>query len=216
MGWVQKTMGELKEGDIIKSPMGPTEVRRAYDEHIPERMFEVEDDNGSIGQFSGNHLFYIETEIDRSNHSRRIVEARKVLKMIEKSKIQEMRDYVSTHNADDHDMSLSEIIDYTGLNKSQDLLNTLQRIAASVGPVAEDNYEVRELYDMAEQEGVLVNKTIQKYSQKEVFDQILSIIDKKKRNIIVGRVVNTITMLEEMGSQNIYLPDIKNDTGGIK
>lgn len=216
MGWVQKTMGELKEGDIIKSPTGPTEVRRAYDEHIPERMFEVEDDNGNIGQFSGNHLFYIETEIDRSNHSRRIVESRKVLKKIEKSKIQEMRDYVATHNADDHDMSLSEIIDHMGLKKDQDVVNTLQRIAASVGTVAEDNYEVRELYDMAEQEGVLVNKTIQKYSQKEVFDQILSIIDKKKRNIIVGRVVNTITMLEEMESQNIYLPDIKNDTGGIK
>jgi hypothetical protein len=57
--------GDLKPGDRILGSRGePVIVDQVYEKHIPERMYEVELDNGEVIKASGNHLWYCETDKD--------------------------------------------------------------------------------------------------------------------------------------------------------
>lgn len=60
-----KQFGDLKVGDqLLGSDGKPTTVTAVYDKHYPDRMFEVEMEDGTIVQASGNHLWYSETTQD--------------------------------------------------------------------------------------------------------------------------------------------------------
>lgn len=60
-----KEMGSLKPGDkIVGSNNEPTVVTDVYEEHIPDRMYEIEMADGQIIECSGNHLWYCETDTD--------------------------------------------------------------------------------------------------------------------------------------------------------
>lgn len=62
---VNKRMGDLQVGDkIIGSDGAPIEVIQAYEEHIPERMYEIVLEDGQVIKSSGNHFWYSETEKD--------------------------------------------------------------------------------------------------------------------------------------------------------
>lgn len=62
------TFGELKPGDkIIGANGNPVEVTAAYDKYIPQRMYEIEMEDGEIVQASGNHMWYCETPLDEKD-----------------------------------------------------------------------------------------------------------------------------------------------------
>lgn len=60
-----KEFGDLKPGDrIVGSDGQPITVTDVYEKHIPEKMYEIEMEDGEIIQASGNHLWYCETNSD--------------------------------------------------------------------------------------------------------------------------------------------------------
>ena len=203
------TLGELREGDKIPGPNGElVTVVKGYDHHIPEKMYEIENDNGDTLKVSGNHLMYVESSIDTSYHPTRVKNDKKTLKKYDNNKMSDIRDYVNTHQTGDHDVSLHEVVSFMDAQNDQAVINVLQRIAASIGPVAEDNYSVRDLYD---DEVVQDNNSIQKYDKREFFQQILALSprDKKDKSIpvIVGRVITADQMFEEMEYSEISIPN---------
>lgn len=63
-----KNFGDLKPGDkLIGSDGKHTEVTKVYDKHIPDKMYEIEMEDGEVIQVSGNHLWYCETDEDEKN-----------------------------------------------------------------------------------------------------------------------------------------------------
>lgn len=63
-----KRMGDIEVGDVLLGPNGEeTTVVATYDEHIPDRMYELEMENGEIIRCSGTHLWYTETTSDKKN-----------------------------------------------------------------------------------------------------------------------------------------------------
>lgn len=59
-------LGDIKPGDLVIGSDGkPKRVLEAYDQHIPEEMYELELENGLVVRASGNHLWYIEDAEDR-------------------------------------------------------------------------------------------------------------------------------------------------------
>lgn len=65
MKYKVKKFGELEVGDKLVSSTGEvTTVTNVYDKHIPDRMYEIVMDDGSIVKASGNHLWYCESDID--------------------------------------------------------------------------------------------------------------------------------------------------------
>lgn len=60
-----KKMKDLERGDkLLGSNNNITTVTDVYEEHIPERMYQLEFDNGEIIEASGNHLWYSESQTD--------------------------------------------------------------------------------------------------------------------------------------------------------
>ena len=59
------TFGELKPGDkIIGADGKPVEVTAVYDKHFPDKMYEIELEDGETIRASGNHMWYCETGTD--------------------------------------------------------------------------------------------------------------------------------------------------------
>ena len=78
------TFGELKPGDkIIGADGEPVEVTDVYDKHYPERMYEIEMEDGEIIRASGNHLWYCETEKDLEERDEYFELAKEVLSELE-------------------------------------------------------------------------------------------------------------------------------------
>lgn len=60
-----KQFGDLQVGDkLIGSDGKPTLVTQVYDKHFPDKMYELEMEDGEVVQASGNHLWYCETNSD--------------------------------------------------------------------------------------------------------------------------------------------------------
>lgn len=60
--------GDLKPGDKLIGTDGElTEVTDVYQKHIPNKMFEIQMEDGEVIQASGNHLWYCETDGDLNN-----------------------------------------------------------------------------------------------------------------------------------------------------
>ena len=57
--------GDLKPGDkIIGADGQPVTVTNVYEKHFPDKMYEIEMEDGEVVQASGNHLWYCESEQD--------------------------------------------------------------------------------------------------------------------------------------------------------
>lgn len=63
-----KQFGDLQVGDqLIGSDGQPVTVTDVYEKHHPDKMYEIEMEDGQVIKASGNHLWYCETEIDKKN-----------------------------------------------------------------------------------------------------------------------------------------------------
>lgn len=64
-------MDELKVGDKLVGPDDTvTTIKTVYDEHIPDRMYSIEMEDGEVIECSGTHLWYTETKSDKKNRRR--------------------------------------------------------------------------------------------------------------------------------------------------
>src|SRR5699024_11462208 len=68
-----KKFKDLKESDVILGADNkPVRLSEAYKEHIPERMYKLTTSAGTTVNTSGNHLWYVELQVDKALHKRRL------------------------------------------------------------------------------------------------------------------------------------------------
>lgn len=202
------TMADLEPGDRIPSDDGGlVEIARAYDIHVPETMYELTNDAGDTIRVSGNHLWYIESSLDIAMHPTRIKEAKSALKSVPDETFDLMRDFVNDPSSSDEEVSFADLSKLLG--DSIRMNNVVQRVLSSIGPVSENyytDYELGEEYDPA-----VESIMIPQYNKKAAYEQLLVLAARKKEDrgfdIIVGRVVSTERLVEEMEYSEVNIPD---------
>lgn len=215
--------GDVKEGDyLLDENLQPVEVTDVYPEHIPDRMFKVEDEEGNYVEVSGTHLWYVVTIGDKEFHSERVNLAKSCI-----LPILEDNDYAKNVLISwaENEFKKDEILETTVADviallynddkvdlsdpEKKEVIYSVSRIAESVGHISESNIEYQDLAFVDEKEFEKVNL----YDARQVAQQILSICYpkhyKKKFPIRVGKVITTIDMfnLLENTSEIVYIPD---------
>lgn len=200
-----KTFGELQVGDYVLGSGGtPTKVTEVYPSFHSTEMYRLEFEGGKVINASGNHLWYIETDISRSMHRGRVKQARRLLKdMVDPEKEQELLSLAELPVP--AEVSLVDMIAIMGAYEA-DREEILVRIAESIGHIAEENTEHRDLLT----DEVAFSSTMRIYDARQFAQQLLGLFDKKyeKRwSIVVGQVVTTETLVHLDVEVNI--PEIK-------
>lgn len=202
------TMADLEPGDkILSDDGGLVEVARAYDIHVPETMYEITNDTGDTIRVSGNHLWYIESSLDIAMHPTRIKEAKSALKSVPNETLNLMRDFVQDSSCPEEEVSFADLSKLLG--NSIRMNNVIQRVLSSIGPVSENYYTD---YEMGEEYDPIVESIlVPQYNKKAVYEQLLALAARKKEDrdfgIIVGRVVSTERLVEEMEYSEVNIPD---------
>lgn len=183
-----KTFGELEAGDMIRGTSGPTTVTQVYKEHTPDSMYRIAFDNGKEIEASGNHLWYIETSLDRQLHKRRVKKFRKLFSPLSEELERELKSILALNTI--AETALIDVIELMQSYESKEKINALIRIAESIGPVAEEDSEAQDLLtgDSIRTEGIRL------YDAKRFVQQIFALSSKaweKKWPIMVGKVVTT-------------------------
>lgn len=210
---VVTTFGELQVGDLVLDETGaPVRVKKAYDHHIPERMYELELENGTKIKASGNHLWYIETDEDKISHQDRCIDSAKLLADIPQELIDGLLPLAEMSGAYDepYEVTLLDMVDLFDY-KITDFRNEfspeayylIKRIADSVGHIVEHTETQQDLStgEMVEGETTLL------FDGRRIAQQILSLTgDKKFRKrwpVVVGRVVTTDDIFERYPDADI-------------
>lgn len=193
-----KRFGDLEVGDrILGSDNQEVEVVQVYDEHIPEKMYEIEMDNGEVIKASGNHLWYVETDFDHSFHRERKRLGKKHFGRLKKEIIDNLNAIYSSE--DDIETGLSDIVNLCEIESTNyEAINVLERIASSIGHVAENESQYE---DFLTGETMSNESNAVRYYDAKIFaQQVLSVTGKrpyvKKFPLIVGRIMTTEQMLD--------------------
>lgn len=205
--------GSLQEGDEIKGVDGHWhKIVADYPEHTPEEMFEVETDSGRTIKVSGNHLWYVETSLDRSLHPSRLKDSRRCFSNLDGEVVERLWEIALYET--EVETTLSDMIELLQFKDDNSAVSCLVRIAESIGPIAESNIVVEDLLDESES---MTNK-IPGYEARRFAQQILSLRNQKDGRprgrtarslwpVIVGRVVKTSDIMQLSEFFDVYLPD---------
>lgn len=192
-----KRFGDLVEGDIILGPNGEhVPVVRAYDEHMPETMYEIETEDGSIIKASGNHLWYVETSFDYSYHRARKRENRRIFGKLNSEIIANLEGISSSE--DEIETGLADMVALCEFDfNDRKAVAALERIASSIGHIAETSTKYEDFLTGEEQLSDL--NPVRSYDAKLFTQQILSATGKRKYRkkfpLVIGRVVTTEEMV---------------------
>lgn len=199
-----KRFGDLEPGDVILGADGQeVTVVKTYDEHTPEKMYEITMEDNTTIKASGNHLWYVETSIDYGTHRTRRKKARQLLKNLDPKKIQQLDNIANMGTEEEVETSLIDIITLLNAENNPDMFHLLVRIAESLGHISESNIT---LQDVINQETETYS-TVPGYDAKQFAQQILSLTGikkyKKKYPLIIGKVITTEELLNINSSINI-------------
>lgn len=200
-----KNFGELEEGDRILGPDGqPVTVTRAYDAHVPQRMYELELEDGTVVQASGNHLWYIEPSEDRLAHSDRLKRARRLLKGHKDWHEEAL--FVATAQ-EPYEIGLEDLMNFFDfIEDYNERYYLLLRVAESIGHVAEEETSYQDFFT-----GEQTNPSFEKvYDARRFYQQLLSLTGERKYRkrwpVILGRVVTTDTLFHRYPDADIPQP----------
>lgn len=200
---------DLKESDfVLSSSNEPTAISEAYEEHIPETMFELTTDSGETIKASGNHLWYAITNNDRDLYHYRLRLGKKLGKNISQKSIKILEEIAML---DSVEISVREMLD--SIDERAFLNNPLSyailRVAEGVGPIAERNFFIDYLDDESDP---LLETTVILYDSKRFAQQLLSFFNvekyRKKWPLLVGRVMTTEELAEYEPGQ-VFIPDVE-------
>lgn len=188
-----KNFGDLQPGDqLIGSDGQPVTVIRAYDEHIPEAMWEIELEDGSLIKASGNHLWYCETRLDWELHALRKKTAKKLLKNATPQAIALLEESASKENP--VETRLVDMVTLLQAAGNQEYVNTIERVADAIGHVSENTMVFEDLNGEGGEE-----ESIRTYDARLFAQQLLKLTGKRKYKhyrLIVGSVMTTDAMME--------------------
>lgn len=188
-----KNFGDLQPGDqLIGSDGQPVTVVRAYDEHIPETMWEIELEDGSLIKASGNHLWYCETRLDWELHSLRKKTAKKLLKNVTPQAIALLEESASKENP--VETRLVDMVTLLQAASNQEYVNVITRVADAIGHVSENTMVFEDLNGEGDEE-----ESIRTYDARVFAQQLLKLTGKRKYKhyrLIVGSIMTTDAMME--------------------
>lgn len=183
------TFGNLQPGDVVLGPDGEeVVVRAAYEPHLPERMYELEFDDGTILKASGNHLWYIKPQSDLLEHSSRLSSAKCLLK----SKEWREEAIAVAEGVEPYEIGLEDLMEFFNFIEDYDQRYfLLLRVAESIGHIVEEEVAYQDYFS-----GEETNPSFEKvYDARRFFQQMLSLTGSRKYRrrwpVIVGRVVTT-------------------------
>lgn len=196
-----KNFGDLEPGDFVLGSDGqPVEVVRVYDEHIPETMWEIELDNGTVIKASGNHLWYCETKLDWELHSLRKKNAKKLLSNLPPKVIELLEE--TAEKEESVDTSLIDMVTLLRAADNPPLLAQIVRVAESIGHISENTTTLDALDSDEEFE-----ETIRHYDARLFAKQLLALTGLRKyrkTKIIIGSIMTTDQMMEL--SETVTIP----------
>lgn len=188
-----KNFGDLQPGDqLIGSDGQPVTVTKVYDEHIPESMWEITLEDGSMVKASGNHLWYCETRLDWELHSLRKRTAKKFLKNVTPQAIGILEE--SAAKDQPVETRLVDMVTLLQAASSQDFVNVVERVADSIGHVSENTMVFEDIAGEGEEE-----ESIRTYDARLFAQQLLKLTGKRKYKhyrLIVGAIMTTDAMME--------------------
>lgn len=180
---------QLREGDVLQGTNGNTTVLKVYEEHLPKTMYRLEFEGGKIIEASGNHLWYIETDLDRSLHRKRIKDAKKLFKKTSAETIEDLLDIAAKDEV--VETRLIDILDLFGASSGQgEMAKAIKRVASSIGHIAEENTIFQDMSTGETEDGI----SVRIYDARLFAQQILALHDRKFRKkwpLILGSVVTT-------------------------
>jgi hypothetical protein len=188
-----KNFGDLKPGDVLLGSNGqPVTVVKAYDEHIPESMWEIELEDGSLIKASGNHLWYCETRLDWELHALRKRTAKKFLKNVTPQAIALLEESAAKENP--VETRLVDMVTLLQAASSQDFVNVIERVADAIGHVSENTMVFEDLNGDGDEE-----ESIRTYDARLFAQQLLKLTGRRKYKhyrLIVGSIMTTDAMME--------------------
>lgn len=209
-GWEVVEFKDLVDGDIIPGlDYEETKITRTFKSHIPKDMYEVESQGGQTVLASGNHLWYIVRNHDRSTYQIRLSDGAKYGRSVTKESIETLLGYAEAEQP--REVTLAQMVGILTEKDNGDAHKILSRIAESIGPVSEHRGYIMD--DLKEEPVHMI--TQQKYNSRIFAQQILSVLNLGRRYrkiwpVILGSVVTTTQLLDEDLDQ-IIIPDSKND-----
>lgn len=206
----QKTFRDITAGDYAVGPDNSlVRVARVYDIHTPETMFALTTDTGEVVKVSGNHLFYTESDYDKSLHKARVKNARKVLAHLPDYAVMLLEEM-----ADSEELSIEttvhDFMDSLGFSQGTPEADVCYRVAESLGPVAIDTLNYFDVMDEGEVKTIVDTQKVYAYDGALMAQQVLALTGKKKYAcypVIVGRVVSAQEMFDDGSYKNMTLPD---------
>lgn len=200
---------DIQVGDYVPGTKGHVMVSRVYETHLPEKMYELTFE-GKKGvekkiEASGNHLWYVETSLDKSLHKKRLKEGKKVFSQIKDENVVEMLKILEIE--DKTEIGLNDVVNLVEAYNDTEMVNHLIRIAESIGPVADEKKTVQEMGTGE----IFEEQTVRLYDGHQFIQQIMSFIDKKfSKNfpIIVGKVLTTNELVDLVGNIEINIPEV--------
>lgn len=188
-----KKFSEIEPGDFVMGSNGPVEVVAVHETHIPETMWEIEIEDGTVIKASGNHLWYCETRLDWELHHARKVKAKKALKEITSQAINLLEE--ATTKEEIVETSLVDMVTLLRAADKPELMDVLTRIAESIGHIAENTSTL----DMLDEAGDEIEETVRMYDAGLFARQILALTGRRKyrkTHVIVGSIMTTDAMME--------------------
>jgi hypothetical protein len=189
-----KSFGDLKPGNVILDHEGnQVIIKSVYDEHIPERMYEIELSDGTKINASGNHLWYIIPDTDKITHSERLKKAKKFL--TQSSHWEEEALMIAEEDKIPYEISLEDLMNFFDfIEDHHERYYLLLRTAISIGHIVEESVAYKDYFT-----GEKTNPAMEKiYDARRMFQQLLSLTGKRKYTkrwpVIVGRVETTDTI----------------------
>lgn len=200
---VLKRFDELQEGDLIRGVDGDSvRVTKAYDVHLPATMYEVESTDGEVLKVSGNHLWYVVTQLDLELHRSRLREAKQVLKKWITDDVERALLELIAHE-EELETHLVDIMTLLGSEDDSELYSVVLRIADSLGPIGEVTTVAQDMVTGEQAEGIMLRS----YHMQPFAQQLLALTGKRAHRrewpVIKGRVITTEEMLDSYETMEI-------------
>lgn len=216
-----REFGSLVPGDVILSPEGfEVPVRAVNQIHTFDTTYKMTTINkdGSKNEIvlSGNHLIYVISDVDYSQHASRKRRSRAVLSKLSPQAVKALREIAIDEENVEYETSLADMItlliddnDNLSTSNKREILAVIARCAESVGHTSENK-------------GIVVNEdgtywqgmnVVRFYPALPLARQLLSLHDKKSPyKTLVGRVITVQDAVELMQSGvSLTIPELETE-----
>lgn len=188
-----KTFETLEEGDLLEGDdRSPVEITKIHPRHVPDRMFELVLEDGRTVKAGGTHLWYVITDEDWLMLNQRKSSLRAGFKKLPEA-MQDLLKVLASH--EEHlESSFGDFLEILSIEHDSDFGRSIERVFESLGPIVEENHELRDLMT----DEIVDVRTVPVYDSTLVAQQILSFAKKDKWHRRVSPLVGSVVTSEQL------------------